>query len=122
MQPVTETTQVDREESAETVIQISSSMNTSEDILPQAAPITIETINNELAKQGLGKAVFTNPSGDKNDSTIDTDYFLKLINCSIQMAEKEQKVYLTQALQKRRAAFKAENWAEYEQIVYEMSI
>ena len=38
------------------------------------------------------------------------------------MAEKEQKVYLTQALQKRRAAFKAENWAEYEQIVYEMSI
>ena len=46
--------------------------------------ISHEFISEELAKHGLSEAVY---SGCDNSSTLDIDYFLRLINCSVLLAE-----------------------------------
>ena len=58
----------------------------------------------------------------ESDDTLNTDYFLRLVNCSTQIALKSQQAYVDQGLARRRGAYQAGNWAEYARVVEEMAV
>ena len=56
------------------------------------------------------------------EETLNTDYFLRLVNCSTQIALKSQQAYVDQGLARRRGAYQAGNWVEYARVVEEMAV
>lgn len=81
--------------------------------------ISLDFIGEELEKHGLSEVIW---SSDQNEEeTLDVDFFLRLINCSVLLAEKVQENYIKKALESRRAAYRAGNWDLYAATVTEMS-
>ena len=54
-------------------------------------------------------------------ANLECDYFLRLVNSSINICSRIQEGYVKQALAKRRAAYQQENWLEYAAVVRQMS-
>ena len=85
-----------------------------------------EFVTNELDKQGLVEVSYnatTNENNEDNNvssNNLDTDYFLRLVNCQTQIAQKCQKAYIEEGVRRRRQAYQQNNWVEYERIVQEM--
>ena len=80
--------------------------------------VSHEFVIDELQKQGLAEVVHTNDHDV--GACLDTDYFLRLVNCQTQVAQKCQQFYIEQAIKRRRLAYKNNDWAEYADIVKEM--
>ena len=67
--------------------------------------------------------VIHNTANDSNEigsTVLDTDYFLRLVNCQTQVAQKCQKAYFEDGVKRRRQAYQSNDWGEYERIVQEM--
>lgn len=74
----------------------------------------------ELKKHGLSDVEWKSDQGE--EKTIDVDYFMRLINYSVLIAEKIQESYLKEGLARRRKAHSECKWSLYADIVNEMSL
>ena len=62
--------------------------------------VSQEFVTSELDKQGLAEVTYNTTEND--DASLDTDYFLRLVNCQTQIAQKCQKVYIEDGVKRRR--------------------
>ena len=71
-----------------------------------------------LARMNLGEVAYIR--NDDGSTELDPDYYLRLINSSVVMAEEQLKASIEGVDRRRRAAYEANNWVEYAKLVTEI--
>ena len=71
-----------------------------------------------LARMNLGEVAYIRK--DDGSKELDPDYYLRLINSSVVMAEEQLKSSIEGVDRRRRAAYEANNWVEYAKLVTEI--
>ena len=71
-----------------------------------------------LARMNLGEVAYIR--NDDGSKELDPDYYLRLINSSVVMAEEQLKSSIEGVDRRRRAAYEANNWVEYAKLVTEI--
>ena len=71
-----------------------------------------------LARMNLGEVAYIRK--DDGSTELDPDYYLRLINSSVVMAEEQLKSSIEGVDRRRRAAYEANNWVEYAKLVTEI--
>lgn len=71
-----------------------------------------------LARMNLGEVAYIR--NDDGSTELDPDYYLRLINSSVVMAEEQLKSSIEGVDRRRRAAYEANNWVEYAKLVTEI--